>query len=247
VSPDALEACVRRIGEAMPFEIQRGASGAFNDSHSSGLIALAHAVELIDRGVAGCCLVGGVDSWIDIDHLTWLEGDRRLKSPDVPAGLVPGEAASFVLVARADVANEYSLKPLASVLALSFAPESAPWYTGNPTTGHAATAVFRTALDAANVSGVSTVADLNGESWRVDEWVLAYLRTGDRHSHPLHLEHPADCWGDVGAATGVLLTSFVASEFRRRPDAGAVLISTASDISPLRAACVLAPYPEHVS
>ena len=74
--------------------------------------------------------------------------------------------------------------------------------------GHGLTSVLRRALnDAGATSGVAAdwvLCDMNGESFRGTEWAYAYIRTGKMHRDPLEIWHPADCWGDVGAASGAI-------------------------------------------
>ena len=57
--------------------------------------------------------------------------------------------------------------------------------------------------------------DLNGESERGREWGLCQVRLGARARELGALWHPADCWGEVGAATGALLAGLVCRAFER--------------------------------
>jgi 3-oxoacyl-[acyl-carrier-protein] synthase I len=91
-----------------------------------------------------------------------------------------------------------------------------------------------------NAKAAVTYCDLNGESWRVDEWSYAYFRTSNYHGEPLNLQHPADCWGDLGAASGVFLAGFAALDLARLPtNRGIALVWTASDTTADRSACLL--------
>ena len=47
--------------------------------------------------------------------------------------------------------------------------------------------------------------DQNGEPYRADEYGFAAARHSDRFRDLADFVAPADCWGDVGAASGVLL------------------------------------------
>jgi 3-oxoacyl-[acyl-carrier-protein] synthase I len=88
----------------------------------------------------------------------------------------------------------------------------------------------------------ATWCDLNGEPWRVDEWMYAYIRSVANQPEPMNLQHPADRWGDVGAATGALLLSQAAHDIQRSARRGPTLVWCASDMSGARAAAVLAPW-----
>ena len=75
-----------------------------------------------------------------------------------------------------------------------------------------------------------TICDLNGESFRSKEWVYAYLRTGRKHRDPLEIWHPADCYGDVGAASGTVLAGIAIAAWQRNYARGQqALVWTSSD------------------
>ena len=83
------------------------------------------------------------------------------------------------------------------------------------------------------------LCDLNGESYRNYEWALARTRAADCFTGDLDLVHPADCWGDIGAATGALLLAYAAEVYANGyTSADAALPWTASE-SGNRAAVVL--------
>jgi len=50
------------------------------------------------------------------------------------------------------------------------------------------------------------MCDLNGERYRSTEYTYALLRTEELFVKT-RVGHPADCWGDVGAASGPLFAS----------------------------------------
>ena len=45
---------------------------------------------------------------------------------------------------------------------------------------------------------------MNGEPYRADEFGFATVRAGGLFRDPSAFTAPADCWGDVGAASGPL-------------------------------------------
>jgi 3-oxoacyl-[acyl-carrier-protein] synthase-1 len=49
------------------------------------------------------------------------------------------------------------------------------------------------------------LCDMNGEPYRAEEYAFASLRTDSYFADSSHFIAPADCWGDVGAASGPLL------------------------------------------
>lgn len=204
---------------------------------------LAYATDyLLNEGVPAV-LVGGVDSYKDIDTVQWLDATERLKRKGRPYGLIPGEGAGFLLLCRATTAARQALSPLARLDGTGRATEPNPWYSGAPSCAKGLTDAFHQTFadrDPQQTAVTAVWSDLNGESWRAEEWSLAYLRTTPYQPEPLNHIHPADCWGDLGAASGAALAVLAAYHLSRdaNPYAGA-LVWTASGDLPCRAACLL--------
>src|SRR5262249_36942600 len=85
------------------------------------------------------------------------------------------------------------------------------------------------------------ITDMSGERWRALEWALVETRclnvlaTGWQHWHP------ADCFGDIGAASSVAHAALAARAFERGyAGAGGVLLFAASQRGE-RAAATLWP------
>ena len=203
-------------------------------------MVLGQAIALIASGNASACVVCGIESYKNIDTLHWLESQNRLKSIAQPHGFIPGEAAGAVLVTNLEFAKKYHLPSFAQVLATCHSMEPKPWYTFELSIAEGLTKTFHGVLTADMPIANETWADLNGELWRAEEWALAYIRTGSRHGEPLAIHHPCESWGDVGAASGILLAALSGYELARRRQHGmTAFIWTASDTTPLRSACLL--------
>jgi 3-oxoacyl-[acyl-carrier-protein] synthase I len=233
----------KNVFDGMPVPALRKRCGILRTGHEGGLGAVFFARDMILNGETPAVLVGGVDSYIEIETLHWIESTGRLKSEEAPNGFIPGEAAAFLLLCSSAFASEHGLPVMGEVLAASRAVEPLPWYSGKATQGQGLTGALRNALtfpDAPDRRAAMTYCDMNGESWRADEWGYAYLRTATNHADPLDMRHPADCWGDVGAASGPLLAALALLELGRREDSRPALVWTASGAGPWRAACTLA-------
>ena len=46
--------------------------------------------------------------------------------------------------------------------------------------------------------------DINGERYRSEEWGFVCLRLSQYFDNPTAYRSPAECWGDMGAASGPL-------------------------------------------
>lgn len=242
VPPDTAMQLVRRIIGALPLPVDRGRSVMVRSGHDGALCCLGVAADLLAVEQPAAVIVGGVDSWIAIDALHELEAQRRLKSATAPKGIVPGEGAAFLLLVNDALATRVGLHSSVVVLAQARAVEPNPWYEQRPCLAEGLTTALRSLLARPEHRARTdlTLGDLNGEPWRAQEWAFAYLRTQALHSEPLNLWHPADLWGDTGAAAGALLTALAAYELSRDPLLERAVLWCACDVTPYRSAALLA-------
>jgi 3-oxoacyl-[acyl-carrier-protein] synthase-1 len=92
-----------------------GAVEIITADHAAGLVAMARAVEALQKLERDVCVVAGVDSLLEPTFLHDLWAERRLKTPDGSNGLVPGEAAAVVVLERSDDAARGQLPVLARI------------------------------------------------------------------------------------------------------------------------------------
>jgi 3-oxoacyl-[acyl-carrier-protein] synthase I len=231
------QAMASHILRSLPVCVDRERSGLYPGGAEAGLMALIYAVHIMRTEGVRHCLVGGVDSLLDPHVLDWFDALGRLPSRDDPAGMLPGEGASWLLL-RAPSAWQPGDVLLMGV---GQSAESSPWYEGAPTVGDGLTEAIRTASQAAGeVPAAIVMSDLNGEDWKVREWTCAYMRNASTIGHPLDLRHPASCWGDLGAASGVALVGLASWVLGRWSEAYTrILVTGSADTTPLRAACML--------
>jgi 3-oxoacyl-[acyl-carrier-protein] synthase-1 len=232
----------RALMERIDLPLNRKLCGAYDTGHEGGAAALARAAELIESRQTDFCLVGGVECYFDPQMLEWLADANRLKSEERSSGMIPGEGAAFALLARNDVARRHQIPACGSVVSVGRAIEPSPWYLGRPTQGRGLTIAIGNAFSAAPETQKAdvTYSDATGEHWRADEWSFAYLRTAAHHGEPLELCHPADCWGDVGAASASLLIALALVNRRRGRARGPVaLVCLTSDTRPGRGAVLI--------
>ena len=80
-------------------------------------------------------------------------------------------------------------------------------------------------------------AGFNGENFDAKLWGVARLRHNDLFAADAVIEHPADKYGDAGAATGAILTALAAKALATGARKGPALVWAASDREPR--ACAL--------
>jgi 3-oxoacyl-[acyl-carrier-protein] synthase I len=218
-------------GKAFLGHLARQVGGAFalagsDASHrgrAGGLTAIGQAVELIARGKAKFVLAGGVDSYRDLYILATMDMEQRVKSATHLDGFVPGEGAGFALLAEPGAAAAAGLRPLAGVSPAATGFESGHWYSPEPYRGDGlALAVTQLAQSGAGPAPFEEVySSMNGESHWAKEWGVTGIRNKAALLQGYRIHHPADCYGDAGAASGVLMAALAAlgirDGYRRSP------------------------------
>jgi len=165
-------------------------------------VALLQTAEILQSGRATAAIVGAADSQLNLPAVRWHEDNYRLKCPYLTDGLMPGEAACFLVVEPEDLARRRGANIIARILSVAATVEHATILSDAPNTAAALTAAARCALEDADTSPRDigmVLSDLNGESYRAREWAFTELRLGFQTDTTLM--HPADCHGDLGTAT----------------------------------------------
>ena len=194
------------------------ASRMFPNGRAAGLLALRAAVEHVNSGAAQYALAGGVDSYFDRDLLEALDEEDRVKAEGVMDCFIPGEGAGFLLVCAEPGAVPAHLPPLARITGVEIGAELGHLYSSEPYRGDGLAHTVQGVLTAAATPAgqiKTVVAGYNGEHLWHKEWGVAYLRNQDKFARPHDFEHPADCFGDPGAALGLLLVGLAATGIQK--------------------------------
>jgi len=197
---------------------------------ASALVALEMALDALDRDPKRTVVVGGLDTYFDRRLLAELDADGRILSSRVSDGFIPGEGASFLVLTHPSVAPERN--PGIVIEAAASAQDPGHRHGPEPARGEglaAAIEKLRGRLVDKGTRVESTFAGLNGESFDAKQWGVARLRHTDFFAPDETSLHPADCFGDAGAAMGALLVSLAARALAARQRATPALVWAASD------------------
>lgn len=222
---------LHRLGLQLPGVLDRDASLAAPRGRAAGLSALPHAAARLATGKPKYMLVGGVDSLVDPYVLGTLDMEGRIRHGGNSDGFTPSEGAAMLLLAQAGTAQAHKLQPLARVCATGHGQEPGHLYADAPYLGEGlAAAVAQVfATDPPPEAPVASVwCSFNGERYWAREFSVARTRQ-TQHFAPAHaMEHPAECFGDLGAAHGPALAALAAHALRHRyrPSPGLVLASS---------------------
>ena len=186
--------------------------------HCAGLQAIASGIEQLRSGMAGAVLVGAVDSYLTPQTLWWLEQTGELHGAANPFGLIPGEAAAFALLERGPANSLHASD--GSTLLIDACMESAPAALTDAATaanGTALAAVINRCLEMLPPGAVvdDILCDMNGQRDRAKDYAFALPKFADRCRDAVDFRVPADCVGDVGAASGLLLVALAFEAVRK--------------------------------
>lgn len=233
---------IGQISRQTGLEFDVATSQVFAEGRAAGLVALHAATQYLAHS-GTCALVAAADSYLSLDTLRELDGHKRLLSDGVSDGFIPGEGCACLLLERK---RPESTDP-ESVVCMGTAVESEPAGIGSDSAnlGEGLTRVFDQVLSLSELSEGTTIdtifAGLNGESFFAREFGLATLRHQDRFGEALKVEHPADCFGDIGAALGLAMVINAIRHIEKGIADSPVLIWCASD-QEMRSAAVLGKF-----
>jgi 3-oxoacyl-[acyl-carrier-protein] synthase I len=207
----------------------------------AGLTAVEEGCRLIREGNTDACLAGGIESYIDRVTLEWLDWTGQFHSPNHSWGFIPGEAAGFCLLASERLVRDARLEVLGTVRGASTILEPKLRRDRAVCLGEGLTESFRRTLaalpDGAKVDQV--IGDLNGQPHRADEFGFTMTRLAGRFHDPGRFHTPAECWGDVGAASGPLFLALAALAGKKRYARGPHTLVWASAMVAERAAALI--------
>ncbi|WP_246677824.1 MULTISPECIES: beta-ketoacyl synthase N-terminal-like domain-containing protein [unclassified Mesorhizobium] len=181
--------------------------------HAAGMLAFGVAAKAIDEGKTDLAVVAGVDSYHEYQTLEWMDETGQLKSEANRDGFFPGEAAGACLLASKSLISELGLALLGRLTAVSAAPERITIKRHGREevcVGEGLSSAFLglgPAIESDHRKITDTYCDLNGQRYRSEELVYSILRVQHLSDQATHFLHPADCWGDVGAASGPLFAA----------------------------------------
>jgi 3-oxoacyl-[acyl-carrier-protein] synthase-1 len=214
----------------------------FCKGHSSGLICLEKAIELLEKDKTEFCIVGGVDSYIERAYLYKLLKSKRIKSSMTKHGFIPGEGSGFFLITKESRANFYKFPILARICAVGSAMEKNNALGGKTCHGKGLSeAVFKVLGKIPDDKLIDKVyCDLNGERHRAAEYTYMISRNHDRIIDPGDYITTSSSHGDIGAAT---LSGLINLAVHHNTEKTTGLFLTGSD-SGIRSAAIIKIEPQ---
>lgn len=179
---------------------------------AGGLLAIDAASATIRSGRATFALAGGVDTYRDLYVLGTLDMEKRVKSAAHLDGFIPGEGAAFLLLASEAAARRAKLPALATLAPASHGVEPGHLYSEETYRGDGLAAVVRQLAESGDVARPvrEVYSSMNGENHWAKEWGVSFIRNRSMFDEEHGFHHPADSFGDTGAACGPLMVGLAA-------------------------------------
>lgn len=208
--------------------IQPAISRRFAKGRAAGLEALDFAFKYLMDQPQDYLLVVGVDSYDDDTILNRFS--ERLLTSETADAFAPGEGACALLLTRHQQLAEHRNGAVIAIHPPGLAEEEGHMFSSSPYRGDGLAEAFRRALTAhPNRSIDSIYSSMNGENHWSKEYGVAYLRNKEKFAEPINTEHPADCYGDLGAATGPALIALAAENLHKMKNVNKHLIYSSAD------------------
>jgi 3-oxoacyl-[acyl-carrier-protein] synthase I len=182
-------------------------------------------------------LLSAVDSFEDAAVLNKYK--NRLLSHGTADAFAPGEGACALLLTRHIELAEQKNGYVIAINPPAMTEETGHLFSEKPYKGDGLDQAFKRALQNQPANSIEAIySSMNGENHWAKEYGVAYLRNKEKFVEKFKIEHPADCYGDLGSATGTALIIAAAENLHKFTSAKKYLVYSSSDKS-MRGALVV--------
>ncbi len=175
-------------------------------------------------------LVGGVDTYWDSHLLARLDKEDRLNVVGAVDGFFPGEGASFLLLSSRRVAQASVDKPI-KLYRPGLSKEPGHRYSTAPYLGEGLSEAAKLAATHAGEEKIHSLwTSMIYDGFCNKELGVMLSRTARRFIENPSINHPVDCFGDLGAAIGPTLISIIAEAAYNGAVETEYLVTCSSDL-----------------
>ncbi|PKF60330.1 hypothetical protein CW745_15405 [Psychromonas sp. psych-6C06] len=227
-----LSSLVDNLANNAPPWIDSKLTRTLNSGRAAGIEAIDMIFNYLYDSEHDYFIVGGSDSYFDDALLSQLDGEGRLLYLNNADGFVAGEGATYLVLTKKP---ELALVKNKQVVALSppgISEEKGHLKSKLPYKGEGLDAAFKAALINQPPESVSEIySSMNGENHWAKELGVAQLRNKQYLAEQVTINHPAECYGDIGSATGPMLIALSAENLWARNTQHWHLVYSSSDIT----------------
>jgi 3-oxoacyl-[acyl-carrier-protein] synthase-1 len=205
-------------------------SRIISTGRAGGLNTIQLAFRYFESSDQDYVLVGGVDTFYDKPVLDLLDSADRLLCGEAMDGFVPGEGAGFLLLTRSPELAAHYDERIVFLLEPGNGRETGHIMNEEPYRGEGLDQAFKQTLQHYTGPEIATIcSSMNGENYWAKECGVALLRNKSYFQDPITIEHNADCYGDLGAATGIVLAGITSEKIKNGRSLAPSLIYCSSD------------------
>ncbi len=224
------EMLIRNLANQEDLPIDAGQTRCLHTGRAAGIQAVDMACRMFHDLDCDFVLLGGSDSYWHLPIIARLDAEKRVLAPGAMDGFVPGEGAGFLLLARNPVNAMIQNDQVVALWPPGCVDEPGHLMSEIPCRGDGLASAFRQALDGNGEKPVESIySSLNGEHFWAKEYGVAFIRNHRCFDEAMQLEHPADCYGDLGGATGPVLIGLCALNLLRQQGMVDNLVFCSSD------------------
>lgn len=240
-----LDALSRNLLNNHELPILQGQIRSIHTGRAAGIEGVDLASRILCDLKQDYVLLGSSDSYWHLPIIKNLDKAHRLLAPGSADGFAPAEGAGFILLTqnpkKALEKNGY----IVSLNQPGTGKEAGHILSdgSQPYRGDGLTTAFKQALKSHHGEKIDTIySSMNGENYWAKEYGVAFTRNQHYFTENVNIVHPAEAYGDLGAATGTVLIALSAINLLNTKKSTANLVYSASDSSH-RAAIVLQKIP----
>ncbi len=223
----------------MGVKLNHSLSRMVNTGRAGGLHVLDLAFRYFEETGSDHALIGGVDSYRDPILLEKLDKDNRLMAINIMDSFVPGEGAGFLLLATKQGLDRLNQTPLCQLFRPGQSIELGHLYSDEPYKGEGLEKAFKMALQQGTGNTIETIfSSMNGEHFWAKEYGVAITRNHGAMVEELRIEHPCDCFGDLGAALAPVMIGLAIDGYQKKYIKGSTLVYCSSDTEHRTAVCL---------
>lgn len=198
---------------SLPSVIQE--RGVVASGNCSVFLAIQESFRLIEKKQLKRVIVIGIDSLTGQGDLDALVAMNRLRTPKNQVGLIPGQAASAVLVEDGDAACSRNAMIQGWIHDISAARETMDILDADANPGNGLAGAMRKSLGERKLCP-GIYSDINGEKWRALQIGNALtMISSDYIVSDSLVVTPAGSFGDIGAASGAVSICAATRAFNR--------------------------------
>jgi 3-oxoacyl-[acyl-carrier-protein] synthase-1 len=201
---------IRNLAEHCAPAITSELTRSFHSGRAAGMEAIDFAFRYLANNPL--VIIGGSDSPIHMDRIQKLDELDRLLTIKSSDGFAPGEGACFLLLTSDPQLAQERNGYIIAIHPPGLAEEPGHMYSDATYRGDGLDEAFKKTLASHAKQSVQAIySSMNGENFWAKEYGVAYLRSKSKFTDSVRLEHPADCYGDLGSATTMALITMAAN------------------------------------